>query len=342
MLTLASAAPIHRSEVGKHVFLISLLVASSGTVIVYPLFGNALRSPDHDLHAVYAILAWMSTAHVALTLFFYFDADFRTHIESHKTRYLYAPFSVIALFSIASYFFCHSHWNYIYLIFQSWLIWHYTRQNIGVFSIAALSSGGTPVLPEERLLITLSGCAAILGTAHFFAKDTFLAGYVEEIGAAGKLAMIAAVSGLLAHLFSNPNLMKQGYRTAAIVSCVLFFSPTFFFDTYFPAVMSYAIAHALQYWLLMAYLAVASGRRNGIVKSIVSLSVLTVAGWAVLHYSRGGIPSDPLAKTVAGFGIGVTAAHFIIDAKAWRLKETFQRSYVASRLGPALFSRRAV
>lgn len=115
---------------------------------------------------------------------------------------------------------------------------------------------------------------------------------------------------------------------------MLFFSPTFFFNQYLIAVMSRAIAHALQYWFLISKVAIGSGRTSGHVRSVGSLIGLTVGIWLVIYASRQLELWPGFAGWLAGLGISITIVHFVIDADAWRLREKFQRNFVMSRLGP--------
>lgn len=56
--------------------------------------------------------------------------------------------------------------------------------------------------------------------------------------------------------------------------------------------------------------------------------------WFLIYFSRHQNVWPEYVGWFAGVGIGITIAHFVIDADAWRLREKFQRNYIMARLAP--------
>jgi hypothetical protein len=110
------------------------------------------------------------------------------------------------------------------------------------------------------------------------------------------------------------------------------------------AFFSYAIAHGVQYLLIMILLSVDLGRadgRRGISGAMFALPafgllIAIVGGWPGPH-GLGWVQADSALSTAVDFALGMslgcTLAHFVIDASAWRLRRPSVRAYLARRFG---------
>ncbi len=319
----------------KLLFLSALLLLTTATVVIYPLLGNYLLTKDARSSFIFLALGWLSTAHVATTAFFYADKEFLPHAASRPIRYIYAPIGVVVA-SIVVWGLTHEsvgRW-YAWQLYHGWLLWHYMRQNIGVTALAAQSVSENRLTSLERAAITATSIAGILG-AMKFAPQSPLSDAHELLLVQVGLAIYVGAALTTAYCIWQRLATSSGWVTPVfLVAVTAFFAPTFFSDKYILAVTGYAVAHALQYWFLMSLVAIGSGRTSGYVRSILSFIGLTVAIWGLIYMSRQQDIWASYAGWAAGFGIGVTIAHFIVDADAWRLREKFQRGYVMSRLKP--------
>lgn len=110
-----------------------------------------------------------------------------------------------------------------------------------------------------------------------------------------------------------------------------FYLPTFFFpQSYTQAVMSYAYAHALQYFVFMYF--VAAGARSihpGIAVGL--LAAVTAAGWWLIRLSRQPDLWGPLAPAMPGIALALIMWHFVMDADLWRMSQPWQRQEVRTR-----------
>lgn len=323
----------------RYAFLSVLFLCTIGTTLTFPLIGEAITSAEYQQHAIILLLGWFSTAHVGTTIFYYVDRDFLPHVMERKTRYIYAPLLVIAG-SVAAWGMTRDtpvFWIF-WQVYHGWLLWHFMRQNIGVSALVAQATKAERIDSRDRLAITLVGVGAIIAATRFGPTGTFSWALTQHAFQVGLIIYLAGL-GLGLFQIAKRVLERQNYVASAfILASLLFFLPTFIFDRYFPAIMSYAIAHALQYWLLMSLLAVGSGRMSGWFRSIGAFVFMFSVIYLFIYLSRQGDMWGTWAAWVAGIGIGITIAHFVIDADAWRLRESFQRNFVMARIGRYLKS----
>ena len=316
----------------KTYFITALLLATLATVVLFPLFPKFFRPSASTPHLSYIILGWFSTAHVATSVLFYIDKDFLPHISQRKVRYIWTPllfvFGAVIAYGVVG---AENH-KYLWLFFVSWLLWHYQRQNVGITSLVTATTKGERLSILERRLILAVGVSGIVAALRFKADSIpFLnaetlwnIGFYSYVGCCLIGAALILGRARRAPLQNAPSCLF-------IFASIAFFAPTFLQTGYYPAVTSYAVAHALQYWILMSYLSVSSSGSNGWMRSILGLGILVVALWGVIIYSRMGELWGSWANYLLGLQFGITMAHFVIDADAWRLSESFQRNYLRSR-----------
>lgn len=314
-------------------FLSALFICTIGTVVVFPLLGDRLTSAEYQQNSLILLLGWFSTAHVGVTAFYYADRDFIPHILSRKTRYIYAPALVVAASITAWGLTMNTPYFWVFWqVYHAWLLWHFMRQNIGVSALAAQATKAGRLVDRDRLAITLVGVGAMLAAMRFGPS-----GHPLPLTFLFNLGLAVYLCGLGLGLYRLARRIRSGENemvaAAFIMASLIFFAPTFLADSYFPAVMAYAIAHALQYWILMSLLAIGSGRISGWARSAGSFIVMVSVMYLFIHLSRQGEMWGTWAAWVAGIGIGITIAHFVIDADSWRMREAFQRNYVMARLG---------
>lgn len=316
----------------KTYFLSALFISTLATVILFPLFPGFFRPTPSAPHLSFIILGWFSTAHVATSVLFYIDKGFLPHIVQRKARYVWAPlffiFGAVILYGILG----EANHKFAWLFFISWLLWHYQKQNVGITSLVTAATGGERLSMFERRLILAVGVSGIIAVLRFKAKTIpFLDG--DVLWAIGYYSYIGCC--ITGAVLIARRLQRAPQRNAPsclfILASIIFFAPTFLQTGFFPAVTSYAVAHALQYWILMSYLSVSATGTNGWMRSVVGLVILVVAIWGVIFYSRMGELWGNWANYLLGLQFGITMAHFVIDADAWRLSEKFQRNFLRSR-----------
>jgi hypothetical protein len=111
-----------------------------------------------------------------------------------------------------------------------------------------------------------------------------------------------------------------------------FWIPVFVFHSPYAAVAGLTIAHGFQYLLLIG--AVAGGARRPTKRATNLLSVLVVVlilGGILSrasHLHGGAVGS----RLLYGAFLGVAMSHFVVDAGLWRLRDTFSRQFLESRV----------
>jgi hypothetical protein len=300
--------------------------------------------------------------HVALTTWFYADPVARGHFLANPVRYLVAPFVLIVGTTVA-----YVVWQegeptrWINFGFSSWLLWHYQRQNWGVHSFVTRVSSGESASKIEEWILKVAVVGGVIGAIHSanFGAGTLLEDHQQTAFRVGAAITMTLPLLIAAAVFTVPGLRSSPLRLCTLLVAACFFLPVFAFGDPGSAVLSYGLAHGLQYLVFMSYVAGAAavgedaaavgagaapsvGRgaaaaigadarasrsRPGIVTLVVSLlSVgifLSVCGDVALVKQWNLLP-------LFGLAIGITMAHFVIDAGIWRLRDEFPRRYVGS------------
>jgi hypothetical protein len=308
-----------------------LLVATLTPFVCFPL-STLLLDDLPALHRVNAALLFIgSSGHVAASFFFYSEPRMRRHmLAEYPARFLVAP--VVLLVGLGAFgFYVGGGPLSAYLIVGYW-IWqthHYNRQNHGILSFVSRAVR-RPVRLRERLAVTLAGVAAVTGMITYVPSylGTPLAawGWQLEWTSLGIFAA-AWICYLPSLLEGSPR--ATPWRTLMLLALMLFYLPLFLFDDMFTAVMTYAIAHGLQYHVFMVFVAGSPRETRG--RALGSLVAWALLGGAVLHVATSPAWIARVGPTIYALGLAVVMWHFLLDAGVWRLSERFQREYMAER-----------
>jgi hypothetical protein len=134
---------------------------------------------------------------------------------------------------------------------------------------------------------------------------------------------------------------------------VCFFLPVFISTDMNIAFYSYAIAHGVQYILFMTVVSLnfeptESEKRFKIANAVKLFLVTVLVGFLFyraidlkgFEYFAANANLLRIVDFLLGAILGATMAHFVIDAGAWRLSQTLQRTYIGKRFG-FVFANRA-
>lgn len=259
------------------------------------------------LAGVWVIVGLAATAHVGTTAGFYADPEMRTIMASDPLRYFLAPVVAIAG-AVALLVLLPTGAVTVLLVgYGGWQIHHFTKQQYGVFAFWCRARRIDRPDDRERQLIQATTAIGLLAMPR-------LAPAIPEVissvlGAVG-LAVFAAV------LFRWWLIRTEDQaRNVAMLVAVVFYLPLYLGMPLGIAVLTYSWAHSAQYLLMMGQVA-----RRG-------MWIAGVGGGLVVALAT------TLNESPVWFGlaIGMTVAHFVIDAGAWRLSEAPQRAYMKSR-----------
>jgi hypothetical protein len=269
--------------------------------------------------ALAPIIFATGTEHVGATAFFYCDVDLKPVLEGNLSAFLLWPVLVIVACLVS---FCAGVrvWTLVLAGFLAWQLYHYQRQNYGLIAFAARAADVVKLPAELPWMLNLGVAGAIAGLLRpwsiafevsvllFVASSVLLVKVLAAMASEKKSGFVVLFT-LLSWAFFVPVLLwpgQEAVRNGGLSTLSL------------GGFWSYAIAHGAQYFIFMGVLA-GNTKQSG--KNLLKLSlVTTVAAYCLQLFARGG----PIQ-------VGLTTAHFIIDRKAWRLREPLQRKIVGRR-----------
>ena len=317
----------------RKVFFISLIAVSAIPLMLLPLHDVHIATPINKLIVLTWIVAGYS--HVMSTLWFGIDEDYRPVIATNRARMLGslaiipAAMAGVAVASVTA-----SSW--IYAAYTMWLAHHYNRQNFGLVAFAAVHDDAGMVPRDVGLMLNLTTGAGAISMAAMpsiypggispFADPAF--SYYGRFLAAG--LMIAAAVVLVRLLIRNPHLKRCPMTLTFLGLGFAFYLPALLGGPSEVSFWPYAMAHGLQYLLMMSV--VARGSRLGFA-GLAMFGVMALAlGILVV-----GMGTAPWAQ----FYTGIVMWHFLADARLWRLRDPLVRGVVKERFS-FLFQRAPV
>ena len=295
-----------------------------------------------------SVLLFLGTAHVPATIFFYIDRDFSEIVRKHKARYIYFPIVLTITTGLLFAFANATVQAYILLIFWGWQAFHYGRQNTGIYSFVSIATRGAPSDKYERIMIELGTYCGIIGTFKILGMavaPSYLHGFFELLYRLGSVIFVAI---LIASIVVYVRNFKQATPLLTIFyfTLVCFFLPVFLSTDMNVAFYSYAIAHGVQYILFMTVVSLnfepqAAAKKFKIANAVKLILLTALVG--LLFYRAIDLKGFEtftanaslmrIVDFLLGAILGATMAHFVIDAGAWRLSQTLQRTYIGKRFG---------
>ncbi len=300
---------------GDRIFFGSLALVSILPLIGLPLMGLSLASPA--LLIIPAAANLIGLGHVASSAFLYVDGDLRPVARRNFWHFtgglLVVPLGCVVLFQISPTIAAFGT-----LAFLMWNLHHFQRQNYGLVALAAASTGfGKLPARLNRMinLVSLAGCLALL------ALPTVTPGLGIAMRTAGTIVYIVAGIEFVLLLQSEPRLVANRRVLLFTFIGFVFYLPAILSGDMLAAFWSYGLAHAAQYLMMGGVFSAGSRKR------LVGFAI-----WAVLALM--GLGALMLVRTSAllwPLWIAFTICHFLVDARAWKLREEPQRSIVRRR-----------
>ena len=275
-----------------------------------------------------------SSVHVAGTAWFYTVPEVRRHIATRRGRYAAAPLALVAGTSVLAAAVPQRPFELLLLPYFGWQFFHFQKQNLGLSALASAACGSGTLRPGERRAVTAAGVFGIAGLVSHPAllqlADVPRQGLAFPVAAAGYA--VAVGYGVVQLLRRAPG-QRRAAASGLYLMALLFFLPVFLFRSPYAAVAGLTLAHGYQYLLIVGL--VAGGGSGPRPVRLVSLAVLVnialILGLALnlaSHLHTG----DPAARALYGAYLGVTMAHFVVDAGLWRLRDAFPRDFLSRRL----------
>lgn len=257
----------------------------------------------------------LGAPHVMATLGLYADPGMRPVIQADRGLLVWAPLALIGLSGLV---FLAVSGPAALLVLTGFLLWqtqHYTKQNVGVFGLWARARGDGSITEPERRLIVATTAIGTLGIL----RAMELAPWWDRALQLGGVALLAG-SGLVACS------LARGPRRLALLVAVGFYAPLVVFSTdLLGAAFAYQAAHGAQYYVVVAR----TIRGQAQAQRVAVVSVLVGGVVAVVVLSSATFATAPL---LFGLGKGLAAAHFVADARLWRLRDPQIRSLLTERM----------
>lgn len=250
---------------------------------------------------VVVLTIWLGIPHVATTAAFYADPAARGLMQG--PRYTIVPVAAVLAGGIVG---AMGGLTGLIVVNAFWTLHHFAKQNLGMVAFTSRALGAPGPDGFDRKVIVGTGVAAGFGyTSILFPVIgvDVATGWLEAVGLA-ILACCAACS------------WRSPCRWLMLAAAV-FFLPLFLGLSPLAAVTAYTAAHGAQYLLMMGKICWPSRR---LVAAMVGSFLL---GGALLRSAS--------AEWALGAVIGVTFAHFLIDAGIWKMTTPEKRTYIRGR-----------
>jgi hypothetical protein len=324
------AWPREQAERERRVFMGGLLVATLLPLLLMPLLSR-FHPESGGVSSVRNLLVFLGgNGHVALTAFFYTDRRLWGFFREHRVRYALVPLGLVLGAGFA--------WTlgapvapHLLLAYLVWQTYHYMRQNQGILAFVASATGTGPTGWLERVTLNLGVSAGILGLVRQMAlqQGTVLEGHEALLYQAGLITYLWVPVFAALAILDNRRILRSPARLACLLLCAAFYLPTFLFDDMPSAILGYALAHGLQYFVFMGYAAYQNGSGAATTRLLVLLLICLSLGSAMMLMGDRSVA----AEFVFGCYLGLVMAHFVVDAGLWRLSQRFQRDYLRQSFG---------
>jgi hypothetical protein len=265
-------------------------------------------------------------AHVAAGYYFFLEKNGRTILLAQWPKTILLPLCMAVAYGMVFLKGSEALKAAALLFYFVWQTWHYQRQNFGVASFMMRADQQAPLGSKEKLPMQLAAIAAILALVRLYNLGNGLVQplIVHVIWIAAACLQGVAILVALVVAFSIRHQQGAARRMTLIGLGTLFFLPSFLYANPINAVLSYALAHGLQYLVFMGYI---GDRQRSRLTGWARLIVLTLAlgGLLALMQSRTG---SPAREFIFGVYLSMVMTHFVMDGIIWRLRHAPQRAYM--------------
>jgi hypothetical protein len=380
-VTAATEVPVRLSRdwITPQAFGTTLILA---TVIPFIAAGAQALTGKTVLFPLQATITLLAAIHVPLTAYLLFDRGIRDMIRRRPVALVLMPILIFAgcfVVFIATAGLRQSGTATILVYFQlfvlTWNLWHFGKQNIGVYSFYRISQTLPRMLPvEKRLLVFAAALGAVtalsVGAASYIkqyaSNESFdglltLTKYVTLAGGAGQLVLFGVVVSLII-----AQRARHSWQSGLIfLLCSNFFVPQYLIAG--GAAVSFIFAcntlgHGVQYCAFLGFHAgndYEKRERAGppwtryLMPAALLLTALFLADFYYFQkvVSVGGVahkisvwlgsPPGLDSAMLDAIVIGILLNHFWLDSFFWRFQDPQSRNWMLSRFSFLFGSRPA-
>ncbi len=321
----------HLNESKKKWFF-NLLISSTLFCIIFLSVFTPFRNID-GIDKIFQLLLLLSTMHVGLTGFFFIDKEYRDFaLQKNKLYYVYFPLLTIFSCSLISGATSGDLYPYVFIFYHAWLLYHFGRQNYGILAFSLAAQKLRPIRLEKLsfYFISYAGILKAYGIVNQFMDSSF-GPYYFFVNYLAYIFLFVAI--FIAIIPCYQKWRGKNYLPSLFIFIgMIFYAPVFIFDNYSQAVMSFAVAHAVQYFIFMFFLSAGSNEEKAILQ-IIQLVLVMMFIFIFILISRESNLFGLYKHYVMGGALGLIMWHFIMDAGFWKMSQNWQKGQIKQRFG---------
>lgn len=321
---------------GKPTPLARRWVATTVSTTVAVMVLAALLSPPRGVPPAVGLTLLLfvgGSMHVASTGWLAGVAEARACARRHPLRFVTIPVALVVAGALVVPLLSTRALDALLEAFFTWWFFHYAKQNVGIASLASTSYGAGPLRPLERRCIVAAGC---FGVVALLARPSLL--LLGTMPSSAPLFYVAGVGFALSVLLGLWSVAQRAKvdRPPGVVACVAtslcFSAPVFVVASPYGAIGGMTIAHGLQYLGLVGLVAARPAVRARRVSRLAALAGVAVVGGVAVHATAHRPEGGDIGRALFGVYLGVLAAHFVVDAGLWRMRDQTARAFVERSL----------
>jgi hypothetical protein len=322
------------------VFYWLLVGVTVSPYLIFPIVFAGKSPPNTEM--VRQTILFLANAHIAITLFFYYDFRFRAVRAENPFRYTWLPI-VAVLVSGISYALVPPRFEAAWwAIYVGWQNWHFGKQTLGLYVLVSADQSSRRVSTFERGALYAAISLGTIGGLWLVTAGTewnSWAAAAKQWCGYGTLALLAVGFAWIVRASVN---LKQG---VFFLISLAFFAPQYLASSVDLGFTPYSVSHSMQYLFIMTIIAFNvrrperdDGLDAALITAVVFFAIVLFGGAIITirgefgDLANGLFAMPWLGRFVTGSMFGLVIAHFIVDAHAWRLRDKPQREFVLSRM----------
>ncbi|QDO98608.1 hypothetical protein FNB15_15560 [Ferrovibrio terrae] len=326
-------------------FLVLMALATIGPVLLAALHLGMPGSVGLAGSNALRVLELLAAPHVFTTLYLLVDARELVGVPRPLLTLLAIPLLLMAATTavlVSSPLWMVTAFMLFYTFFG---MWHFGRQNFGVVAFATRISYRRPMGRFERHALNAGNVAGLLAGYHIFAPVMFTLNPqtwpldlsrvdpVFSLFRYGGLAIYAVlIPCMLYYLVANWR-RHEPFALVIFLGCVFFFLPTYLSTDPLLVLVAWAVAHGLQYVLILGLHAAgrATGKPERFLIWPLVLFAAVVLGGVVLWRVSGRMQldgGDTEIRLAVSFVVAITLVHYWVERYLWRFSSPARRAWL--------------
>lgn len=326
-------------------FLVFMALATIGPVLLAVLHLGMPGSIGLAGSNALRVLELLAAPHVFTTLYLLVDARELVGVPRPLLTLLAVPLLLMAATTavlVSSPLWMVTAFMLFYTFFG---MWHFGRQNFGVVAFATRISYRRPMGKFERHALNAGNIAGLLAGYHIFAPVMFTLNPqtwpldlsrvdpVFSLFRYGGLAIYAVLIPCTLYYLVATWRRHEPMALVIFLGCVFFFLPTYLSTDPLLVLVAWAVAHGLQYVLILGLHAAGRAAGQPERRSVWPLLLFTavVLGGVALWRVSGRIQldgGDTEIRLAVSFVVAITLAHYWVEQYLWKFSSPDRRAWL--------------